>query len=77
MKNAALTALSILRILHTAGAHFAKIDAKKRGLNIEQMVEHSTILPILARYGIGCEWEFAEYSILRVLKLINTSHARY
>jgi hypothetical protein len=37
--------------------------------DIHDMVEHSRMLPILVRYGVGCEWEFAEYSIFRVLEL--------
>jgi hypothetical protein len=38
------------------------------GKDIQGIIEHSFVLPILFRYGMGFEWEFAEYSIFRVLR---------
>lgn len=37
---------------------------------------HALIMNLLARYGIGCDPEFAEYSIIRVIQVIKTMSER-
>jgi hypothetical protein len=40
------------------------------------VVDHSLVMSILARYGVGCDLEFAEYSIIRVIEALKAASVR-
>jgi hypothetical protein len=67
--------MNILRVLSVLAhyvLHIVHEVMKKVGLS--SLSERSFMPPIWVRYGIGCDWEFAEYWIFRALHIVN-AHA--
>jgi hypothetical protein len=60
--------MNILKALSVSACYVLRIFREVvEKADVPGMIEHSFMLPIFVRYGVGCEWEFAEYSIFRVL----------
>jgi hypothetical protein len=40
------------------------------------LVDHSVVMSLVARYGVGCDLEFAEYSIIQFMQAIKAASDR-
>jgi hypothetical protein len=65
--------MSILKSLSFLGSHARGVvrDAAKKS-DVLGMTENSFLLPIWVRYGVGCEREFAEFWIFRLVSCMGT-----